>query len=264
MLTSVYLKTLHDLRGLILSWGIGLVAVAAINVILFPTFQQLPDMMGFLKNLPPSFKSLLGDLDAVLTVDGFLKLKLFDTLPMFLSIFGISQGARTLTGELEYKTCDLLLSQPIRRWRIVAEKYLAVITGLALVALLMAAGLVISCAAVGAEANTKYIIVATLNGLPLSFLFTALAVLGSCALASSRRAAVLAGSVMMGFYISETLLMIRPDLAGWRAVSLFAHHRDGVDFSGHLSVTPFVVFLAVSVALVAVGAVVFERRNLGD
>ena len=262
MLTSVYLKTLHDLRGLILSWGIGLAAMAAINVTLFPTFQQLPDMMGFLKNLPPGLKSLLGDLDAVLTLDGFLKLKLFDSLPMLLSILGISQGARALTGELEYKTCDLLLSQPIRRRRIVVEKYLAVTTGLVLVAILMAIGLLVSCKAVGASANTKYIMVATLNGLPLSFLFTALALLGSCALASSRRAAVLAGTVMTGFYISETLLMIRPDLAGWRVISLFAHHRDGVDFSGHLSVTPFVVFLAVALVLVAAGTVVFERRNL--
>ncbi len=262
MLTSVYLKTLHDLRGLILSWGIGFSALAAINVILFPTFQQLPDMIGFLKNLPPAFQSLLGNLDAVLTMDGFLKLKLFDTLPMILSIFGISQGARALTGELEYKTCDLLLSQPIRRWRIVAEKYLAVITALGLVAILMAAGMLVSCTAVGANANTKYLIMATLNGLPLSFLFTALALLGSCALASSRRAAILAGSVMMGFYIFETLLMIRPDLARWRAISLFAHHRDGVDFSGHLSWTPFVVFLAATLALVAAGAMVYERRNL--
>ena len=262
MLTSIYLKTLHDLRGLILAWGIGLASVAAINVILFPTFQQLPDMMGFLKNLPSGFQALLGNLDAVLTMDGFLKLKLFNTQPMFFSIFGISQGARALTGELEYKTCDLLLSQPIRRWRIVAEKYLAVITALVLVAILMVAGMLVSCAAVGAAVSTKYLIVATLNGLPLSFLFTALALLGSCALASSRRAAILAGSVMIGFYIFETLLMIRPDLAGWRAISLFAHHRDGVDFAGHLSLTPFVVFLAITLALVAAGAMVYERRNL--
>lgn len=262
MLSSIYLKTLRDMRGLILAWGLGLAAASAINVIFFPTFQNLPEMVSFLKTLPPVFKSLLGDIDAVMTVEGFLKMKLFNILPLLLSILGVSQGSHALSGEFERKTGDMLLALPIARRRVVLEKFAAVATAVTVVAACIAAGLIVCCAAVGADVDRGYLVAATANGLPLTWLFVALAVWGSCALRRSRHAAMLAGGAVIGSYVFETVRIISPDLAGWRVVSPFAHHNAAVGFAGELSPEPSVVFVALAFVMTIAAVVAFNRRDL--
>ncbi len=262
MLSSIYLKTLRDLRGLILAWGLGLAAAGALNVIFFPAFQKLPELLTFLKSLPPVMKTFLGDIDAVFTLEGFLKMKLFDILPLLLSVIGISQASRALTGEVEDKTGDMLLALPITRRRVVLEKYLALATAVAIIAGTIAGGLIVACAAVGADVNTVYLVNATLNGLPPTWLFIALALFGSCALKTSRHAAMLAGGVVIGSYVFETVRLISPALAGWKPISIFAHHRVGVTLSGELSWMTAAAFVGLSILLTALAVRAFERRDL--
>jgi len=262
VLSSIYLKTLRDLRGLIAAWGLGLAAAAALNVVFFPAFQKMPEILTFLKSLPPVLKTFLGDIDSVFTLEGFLKLKLFDILPLLLAVMGVSQGSRALTGELEHKTVDMLLALPISRRRVVLEKYLAIATAVAAVAAMVAAGLVAACAAVGADIDRIYLLAATFNGLPPTWLFVALAVFGSCAMRTSRHAAILAGGVVIGSYVFETVRLISPELAGWRAVSIFAYHRAGVTLAGELAPGPAVAFTALSVLLLVLAVGAFERRDL--
>jgi len=262
MLSSIYLKTLRDLRGLILAWGLGLAAAGALNVIFFPAFQQLPELVTFLKKLPPVFKSILGDIDAVFTLAGFLKLKLFDVLPLLLPVMGISQASRALSGEVEDKTGDMLLALPIARHRVVLEKYLALATAVAVVAAIIIVGLIITCAVVGADVGTRFLVNATLNGLPPTWLFMALALFGSCALRTSRHAAMLAGGMVIGSYVFETVRLISPALVGWRPVSIFAHHRAGVSLDGDLSLMTADVFIGLAALLLMLAVRTFERRDL--
>ena len=262
MLSSIYLKTLRDLRGLILAWGLGLAAASALNVIFFPTFQNLPEMVSFLKTLPPVFKSLLGDIDAVMTVEGFLRVKIFYILPLLLSIVGVSQGARALSGEFEHKTGDMLLALPIARRRVVAEKFAAVVTAVTVVGCVILVGLIAACAAVGADVDRGYLAVAIFNSLPLTWLFVALAVYGSCALRHSRHAAMLAGGAVIASYVFETVRIISPELAGWRVVSPFAHHNAAVSFAGELSPEPSLAFAALALLLLLGAASAFGRRDL--
>ncbi len=262
MLSSIYLKTLRDLRGLILAWGLGLAAAGALNVIFFPAFQQLPELLTFLKKLPPVFKSFLGDIDAVFTLAGFLKIKLFDVLPLLLPVMGISQASRALSGEVEDKTGDMLLALPIARHRVVLEKYLALATAVTAIAAIIVCGLIIASAAVGADVDTRFLVNATLNGLPPTWLFMALALFGSCALRTSRHAAVLAAGVLIGSYVFETVRLISPMLAGWRPVSIFAHHRAGVTLDSDLSLTTAAAFIGLSIMLVGLAVRAFDRRDL--
>jgi hypothetical protein len=49
---SIYFKTLHDLRGAIAAWSVGIAAIGAVNVLVFPTMLQMPGLIDFLDNLP--------------------------------------------------------------------------------------------------------------------------------------------------------------------------------------------------------------------
>jgi ABC-2 type transport system permease protein len=262
MLGSVYAKTLRDLRGQMAVWSAGLFVLGAANVLVIPTIQQMPGLVAFLENLPPLFKSLTGDVSTMVTPAGFLRIKLLDPLPLLLALFGVTQGAHAVAGELETRTIDLLLAQPIRRWRVVADKFLAIATVLALLCLVLAVSLMTCGLLIGLEIRAGHLLLATLAALPLSWLFAALALLGSCALPRARQAAVTAGVVVVASYTLETFALLSPVVARWRALSLFHHHKAGFDVAGQLAAGHVLLLLGLAVLAVVAALIVFDRRDL--
>jgi ABC-2 type transport system permease protein len=259
---SVYLKTLTDLRGTMVAGSLGMALIGAVNVLLFPTIQNMEGLVAFLDGLPPVFKAMIGDLSAMVRLEGFLHVKLFDPLPLLLAIFGIAHGSQLLAGEIEHKHVDLLLARPIRRWRVVLAKYLAVAVSVTVLAAALAVTVVICARVIGAGADPAPLILATLNGLPLTWLFTALALLGSSLTAHPRRAAFGAAAVVVLSYVLETLRLVSPALAGWRSVSLFAYHKAGYPLVGAPDPMAVMILLGLTVLLVAGAGVAWERRDL--
>jgi len=259
---SIYLKTLHDLRGSIMAWSLGIAAIGVVNVLVFPTIQQMPGLIAFLDNLPAPLKAMIGDVHAMVQLGGFLKVKLFDPLPLLLAVFGVSHGAQLIVGECEQKSIDLLMARPIRRWCVVVEKFAALASGVIVVALTLAVSLVICAEIIGAEVSAGYLFMATVNGLPLSLLFCALALVGSCALRHARQATLMAGSIVVASYVLETLRTLSPALAGWRPISLFAYHKAGFSLAGEVSIAPILLLLGIMLVLVAGAIVAWERRDL--
>jgi len=262
MLGSVYAKTLRDLRGQTLVWGLGLAAIGIVNIWGFKSVQQMPGLISFLENLPPAFKALIGDIQAMALAEGFLRAKLFDALPLLLAVFAVSQGTQMLAGESEQKTIDLLMAQPVRRWRIALEKYLAVATSLAVMCVLMVAGLLLCGPLFEVDLSSRYLLAATVSGLPLAWLFTSLALLGSSLFARARQAALSAGIVVVASYVFEMLRLLVPELRSWTAVSVFAHHKAGYTLAGELSGVPILLQLGLAAVLLGAALLVWQRRDL--
>ena len=258
----IYLKTLRDLREQILAWCLGLALLAAANVLLYPSFKDMQGMVTLLENMPPVFKAMMGDVQAVTRLEGFLRPKLLDPLPLLLAIFVVSQGAGALAGEVEHKSVDLLLARPIRRWRVVLEKYLAIATATAILCGVLAASLVLCTFCVDVEIDAVKLVPASLNALPLTWLFAALGLLGSSLARRPRHASLAAGGIVVASYVFETLQLMSPALAGWRALSLFAHHKAGYPLSGDPAVGSILLLLGIAALLVAAAAAAWERRDL--
>lgn len=262
MLGNVYLKTLRDLRGQVAVWGLGLAVLAAANILLFPTMQSMKGLVDFLEGLPAGFKALIGDVRQMAQLAGFLRVKLFEPLPLLLAVFVIPQCARQIAGELEDRSIDLLMARPIRRWRVVLAKYLAVATAAVTICVPLAASLLICRLVVETDLGPGYLILATASALPLTWLFGGLALLGSCLLPRSRPAATLAGTVVVASYVLEALRLLSPALHGWRPVSLFAYQKASFTLAGHLVPGPILLLLGIAALLVAAAAVAWERRDL--
>jgi ABC-2 type transport system permease protein len=259
---NICLKTFHDMRGQIVAWSLGLAVLGAANVLVYPTMQNMPGIVAFLDNLPPAFKAMIGDVRDVVRLEGFLRAKLFDPLPLLLAIFVVARASQLIAGEVEEKSVDLLMARPIRRWRVVLEKYLAVVGATFILCGALAVSLLISRLFLDTEVRIGYLVMATFNALPLTWLFAGLAMLGSCSLPRARHAALLAGIVVVASYVFETLRLLSPALSGWRGVSLFAQHKAGYSLSGGLSAMPILALLGITVVLIAVSAIIWERRDL--
>ena len=262
MFGNIYLKTLHDLRGQVLAWALGLAALGAVNAWGFKSFQQMPDLISFLDSLPPAVKAMVGDVKALAMAEGFLRAKLFDPLPLLLAVFAVPVAAQSISGELEHKSLDLLMAQPIARWRVVIEKYLAVLTATIVLCATLVIGLIIGTLLMDIEIHRTHLIIATFIGLPLTWVFVGLAFLGSCLFSRARHASLLAGIVIVASYVFDLLRLTSSTASGWGAISLFAQHKAGYSLAGEISAGPILFLLGVAAALAIAALLVWERRNL--
>ena len=153
MLRNVLLKSLRDQRRALLWWGIGLVILAAFTMAFYPSFADAPEFDKLLEEMPEWLaKSFAGDVSDLSSPEGYLNSNLFVLfLPLLFMIFAIAQGSGTIAGEEDRGTLELLLSNPLARWRVVAEKIGAMAIATLVLAFAFWLALAIGAAAVGME-----------------------------------------------------------------------------------------------------------------
>ena len=102
MFRNVFVKSLRDqFRGLI-GWGIGSTLLVIVEVALWPSVRDIPDVEEFLSNYPEAMRDLF-NIEAITTGAGFLNVELFSIiLPAVFLIFAIGRGARLVAGELQH------------------------------------------------------------------------------------------------------------------------------------------------------------------
>src|SRR5512146_735571 len=137
MLRNAFVKTLRDARRAIGWWSLGLIAMAALMIAVYPTVRDNPDLNRMVEDYPDALKAFIafgGDLDYV-SGAGYLGSELFSFMvPLLLLVAAIGAGARALAGEEERGTLDLLLANPLSRRRLVLDKLAALTVELTMLA----------------------------------------------------------------------------------------------------------------------------------
>jgi ABC-2 type transport system permease protein len=199
MFRTVYLKSLYDARRGLLGWSAAIVALVLVECALWPAVR---------------------DLRGPNTGTGFLNDQLFTlVLPALFVAYGVGHGARTLAGEAERGTLELLFATPVSGARIVCDKALALASSVALLGLavfaattagseIFALGITAADAAGGALATT-------LLGLEYGVLALTVG-----ALTGRRSAAVgVAAAAATAAYLVHTAGDAVPRLASWQPYS---------------------------------------------
>ena len=123
-------RFLEDRRRSMLWWSGGVAAYVAVNNAFYPTIKNVTGIENLVKNLPDTFKTLIGGGDQILITSppGYLQGRLFGlTLPVLLLIFAVGAGAYAIGGSEEDGTLELLLSNPVTRGRVLIERFVAVV-----------------------------------------------------------------------------------------------------------------------------------------
>lgn len=125
MLSNVFMKTLYDKRLFLLGWSLGVIALLALTAAFFPSMQSAA-LDQLFKAIPPSMKTMIGDLSDYSTFPGYLGSAVFGLraqmlfVPMAI-ILGYSLSVTEESGGKLYQ----LLAQPISRLRVLLEKFFA-------------------------------------------------------------------------------------------------------------------------------------------
>ena len=126
-------KALRDRWRGVIFWILGTAGLAGMELYVFPSVKETSGQMdAFIKALPEAFVAMFGMQDYS-SPAGFLGTELFSiVVPLVYISIGASWAAAATADEEERGTADILFALPIRRWRILTSKLIAMILVLAI------------------------------------------------------------------------------------------------------------------------------------
>ena len=261
----VFRRTLRDSRRTIIGWGIGMAVYAMYVIVIFPTIGQFSEIGGILDN--PLMKALLGNIDLAefTSPGGVLGTYFFLFAPLVFAVLAVLYGLNITAGEEDRGTLDLLLSTPLKRWQLILEKFAALVVVLASILGFVLVGFLVGMIITPSlTVNVGDLLLGILNVFPVVLLMAVLTLLLSTVLHSRGTAGGIVAAVVTASYFIFTLSdLMAPPANNMRYASFFTYYGgssvliDGVNWGGFLLLT------GLTVILLGVSLVTFQRRDIG-
>jgi ABC-2 type transport system permease protein len=263
LLRSLFLKTVRDLRGQIWGWGLGSGSLALMVAALYPSFK---DQMGvyadMMKGFPAALTAFFGDIAGIGTWSGWLNIEFFSWVPPILAVFAVVVGTGLIAGEEDKGTLDLLLSQPIRRRRVLLGKFAGFAVATLLICVLIALCLWSSALMVGETQGLGRLLLAAFDIVPITLASGGLALMASVLFRQRRTATSLAVVVVIGSWFLESLGKVVNVLKPYRSLALFHYYNGGAVLSKGENWANVGVLLGLTVLFVLAALLAFERRDI--
>ena len=262
MFRTILTKTLYEKRWMMLSWSIGVMAMALLMMAFYHSFSG-GGFDDILKNLPKSVQGLVGDLASLKTVPGYVAQEVFALrIPLLTLIMGATLFSALLAGDEGDGTLQTLLAQPVTRLRLFGEKYLAglvislVICGAAIV------GVLVGLLLIREQMSFVRLLQAVVGVWLLTLTFGTLgfavgAVTGKRGLAGS-----VSGLLTFSSYLISSFVTSVAWLAPVEKFSLFHYYNHPAIASYGLRASSVLVMLGVMAVLLLGSAIIFLKRDI--
>jgi ABC-2 type transport system permease protein len=179
-----------------------------------------------------------------------------------LLVYAAGAGARSIAGEEEDGTLDLLLAQPVSRTRVALEKYAVLVTGVSLLAAALWATLAVSAPAFDMHIGAARLAEGCLSLGLLALAFGSIAFLVTAAGGRRGLAAGIAGGLAGAMYLVNILAPEASALKRLEPLSLF-HYYGVAPLAEGLPASHAAIFVATSLACLGVALAAFGRRDIG-
>jgi ABC-2 type transport system permease protein len=264
---SIASHAMRRRRAGLVWWSIGVAGLAALLAAAYPTVRGNSELDRTFANLPPGVEALLGlgNGNLLTSPAGYLDSQFFaNILPIMLLIFAVGMAAWSIAGDEVAGTFELLLANPVSRVRVALARLGALLTLLAVLAIVSAGTLVALAPATGLDngLSAGRLVAATLAAALLAMVFAAVAFAVGAATGNRPAALATAAALAVAGYIIEGLAhqvaALRPLRAGnpWHWLLSTDPLRHGLTWQ------TWVLPLAITVALVAASLPRLARRDL--
>lgn len=134
---KIFWWSLKDEVRWLLLWAIVNAVIICFVVWLYPSFGDMMETFigktGLLRMLMGRFAP---DIAGQSMLNLWLSLEFFAQFAMLTGFYALFYASNTVAAELERQTMDLLLAQPVSRWRVLLEKFGVIVLNLAVLFLL--------------------------------------------------------------------------------------------------------------------------------
>ena len=246
----------------LLGWTLSTLALVIAVAAFFPAIKGNSALTGSFDSLPPSVQAAFGIAD-LSSATGYLQGQIFSTLaPLIFLSLAIGRGARAIAGEEEHGTMDLLLSNPIRRSRVVVEKGAAILVQLVVLGVLVWLALVVLGPPFDLDVGVGNLAAATASIGALGGLYGAIALCLSGA--TGRRAlslGITAGLAGAG-YLYTAMSPFVSSLSDHPGISPFQHGYGYDPLTNGMQWGNFLALVIPAALFVAGAVVLFDRRDV--
>lgn len=236
---------------------------AAGMVAMFPSVEASGvDLEAYLEAFPQALREAFG-LTSLASVEGFLSAEFYQFgLVLLLGLYTAYVGGRLVAAEVESGRLDLVLAGPIPRWRVVVERYVALLASVIVVDAVTGVVVAAAIMAIGESIAPARLVWAHLLAVPYLAVCGALGLLISTLtdrVDTAQRAAL--GGVFALFLLDSTTGATDYDWIG--AISpTRLYDPTAVLVEGTVDIMGGAVLLVAAVALVAVAVKRFERNDI--
>ena len=265
MLHSVFAKTLRDQRRPLAWWTLGLLALSAMMVGLYPTVRDSSAALNqYIQKMPEAMKSLFGGFSDYTTPAGYLKTELFTfMLPVIFLVFAIGAGARAIAGEEERGTLDVLAATPVTRRAIVLEKAEAMLATATYLGVVQVVGIVVVARIAGVHVGLAGLSQEMVSLVLLAFVLGTIALaIGSVRGHSRGLPVAVAASFAVVTYLVNALADVVTWLRPFRLMTPWHYYSGHDPIVRGLDPVHVGVLLAIAIACLAVSVVGFDRRDV--
>lgn len=245
-----------------LALSVGLSAFSVLYAAFYPSFATGFDMDQYIDALPQVFVEAFG-LRAFGTIEGFLATELYHfAWVILLGVYLAYSAAGLVAGDVESERMDLLLSLPVSRGRVVAEKYLALVPGVLVVNAVVAAVTWLSTHAIGYPVAATDLL--AVHALSIPYLLCCAAVGLAFSVAADRESVAQRGAMatVFGLFLLETVVSTT-DYAWLGAIAPMRYFDPtAILVENTYDLAAAGILLAAVLALVAASAWYFRRRDV--
>jgi beta-exotoxin I transport system permease protein len=257
-LVALAVAQLRERRRSPLSWGLPLGLWSAFVVAIYPSVESA--LAKAIRSYPKALKEAFG-ISELSTVEEYLHAEMLSLIvPLAAGYLAVRAVSSALSGAAESGRLDVLLSAPVSRRELVAASFAAAAVEVAAVLALSLLLAMLGSALAGAGLSFDSALAGFAEVWPLALLLAGLAIVAT---GWSLRTSVITGSmagVLVGMYVLDLVGRLDPSLDGVRYASVFRYYGNAIEDG--IDPLAFIGVAAVGVALAALGALLFERRDL--
>ena len=269
MSLKVFLSNLKLSRWGIISWSGIIFLYGILTMYLYPTIKDSSiDMLSYINSLPEAMKAAFGyegiDFTSLtFTPEAFATLEFLVLWPLLIGIYGVFSSVG-IAREMESGTLDLLLAQPVRRYKVISAKFAVFAFSAILIAIASVLGLALGAVMINEAVDIGSISMVILEAFLLVLSIGCLTLLFSAIFLQPRRALLFGGIFMAFSYILNFMIPILPDSFEWlRNLSIFYHYQpNDIISSGAMNGTAVAVYSFIIIACFTTALYVFQRRDL--
>ena len=263
MLRNVFTKTLRDQRKSFMFWAIGVAVLSLLTVLFYPSISEAEELNDIFSDAEALNRVFAGGVEDFTSPEGFLTSQLYALLaPILFLVFVIGQGSGAIAGEEERGSLDILLAYPTTRLQVLVQKFAAMAVATSALGFVMWVSVVVGAAIVSMELSIWRVAEITLSGTLLGIVFGAFALTLGSAFGKRGLSIGVTGAVAITAYFIYALMPLVEGLEPLEKVSPFFYYMAADPLTNGLDPVHAAVLIALSVVLVVIALVTFERRDL--
>lgn len=261
MAAEVFRRFLGDHRRGLVGWSVAVAAVTAMYSSFWPTMADTTDLMQQYMDAMPGFAEAMGWSDLT-TPEGYIDGTVLLLVPILMMVAAVGIGARAVAGDEEEGALELVMAYPVGRTSLLLQRFAATVVYVGVLGAVMFLVLLGLSPVLDLDIGAGYLAAACLaTALNALCYGTAAFAIGA---ATGRRSLAIAGGAALAVigYLGNTFALTIEDLEWMRFGSGFYYALDPEPLVNGVDAGYTAVLVAVPAVLVALGAVVFGRRDV--